>query len=66
MNLKKYIDDNYGYAYVRAIKEFEFQLYSDALEMMNYDITATAHVLGVSRITVKKAIHRLNICIKEV
>lgn len=54
MNFKQFIKDNDGFAHQRALKEFYYQLCSDALELTGNNTSKAAELTGMSRTTFLK------------
>ena len=54
MTLTPFIQDNQGYAHQRALKEFYYQLITDALRITRGHKKAAAELLGMNYGTFKK------------
>ena len=51
LNLKEYIQNNKGFAYRRALKEFHYQLLKDAMELTNGNKKDAIELLGMNNST---------------
>lgn len=54
MNFEDFIKENAGHAHHRALKEFYYQLISDALRITKGNNTKAAELLGLNRETMRK------------